>query len=188
MSDYQKSKIYKLWSPSKNLIYYGSTTQTLSQRLADHLKNFNTYIKFNKDKTKKYCYSYKILECEDYKIELVEEYACNNKQQLLKKEGEYQKNNKCVNEKIAGRTDLEYRQDNKEKIKIIQAAHYTKKKDIILEQQKNYYENNKEKKLEKNKIWFENNKERVIEYRTKYRETKKQNNAIYEWLLEITKL
>lgn len=128
MPDYQKSKIYKLWSPSKNLVYYGSTTQTLSQRLAEHLKNFKTYIKFNKDKTKKYCYSYLILECEDYKIELVEEYACNNKQQLLKKEGEYQKNNKCVNEKIAGRTDLEYRQYNKEKIKIKEATRYTKKK------------------------------------------------------------
>jgi len=47
---------------------------------------------------------------------------------------------------------------------------------------------NIKKKLEKNKIWLENNKYKVIEYRTKYCETKKQNNAIYEWLLEITKL
>ena len=117
MSDYQKSKIYKLWSPSKNLIYYGSTTQTLSQRLADHLKNFNTYIKFNKDKTKKYCYSYKILECEDYKIELVEEYACNNKQQLCNKEGEYIKSNNCVNKLIAGRTKNEYKQTEEYKKK-----------------------------------------------------------------------
>jgi predicted GIY-YIG superfamily endonuclease len=45
MPDYQKGKIYKLWSPSKNLVYYGSTTQSISQRLADHLKNFKTYIK-----------------------------------------------------------------------------------------------------------------------------------------------
>jgi hypothetical protein len=37
-------------------------------------------------------------------------------------------------------------------------------------------------------IATKHNKEKVIEYRTKYCETKKQNNAIYEWLLEITKL
>jgi hypothetical protein len=30
MPDYQNSKIYKLWSPSKNLIYYGSTVETLA--------------------------------------------------------------------------------------------------------------------------------------------------------------
>ena len=183
MPDYQKGKIYKLYSPSKNLVYYGSTTQSISQRLADHLKNFKTYIKYNKDKTKKYCHSYLVLDCEDYKIELVEECTCNNRQQLSKKEGEYIKNNKCVNARIEGRTDQEYRQDNKEQIKKKNAILYNKKRDIYLEQQKIYYENNKEKKLEKNKIWFENNKKKVIEYRTKYRETKKQNNAIYKWLL-----
>ena len=32
----------------------------------------------------------------DYKIELVEDYSCNNKQQLSRKEGEYQKANECV--------------------------------------------------------------------------------------------
>jgi hypothetical protein len=125
MPNYENGKIYKLWSPSNNLVYYGSTTETLSQRLAKHKCGYKAY---NNDNTKLYITAYKILECEDYKIELVEEYACNNKQQLLKKEGEYQKNNNCVNEKIAGRTDLEYRQDNKEKIKIKEATRYTKKK------------------------------------------------------------
>jgi hypothetical protein len=178
MFDYQKGKIYKLWSPSKNLVYYGSTTQTISQRLSRHLKCYENY-----EKTNHYYSSFIILECEDYKIELVEEYPCNNKTELEKQEGEYIKNNKCVNTRIEGRTDKEYRQDNKEQIKKQNAILYNKKRDIVLKQQKIYYENNKEKKLEKNKIWFENNKEKVIEYRTKYNETKKQNNAIYKWLL-----
>lgn len=94
MPDYQKAKIYKLWSPSKNIVYIGSTTETLAQRLAKHT---SSHKKYNKDNTKKYCTSYLVLDCEDYKIELLEDYACNNKQQLYKKEGEYITNNTCVN-------------------------------------------------------------------------------------------
>jgi hypothetical protein len=162
MPDYQKGKIYKLWSPSKNLVYYGSTIQTLSQRLADHNAVYN--------KNKIYCYSHLILECEDYKMELVEEYPCNNKQQLCKKEGEYIRANKCVNKLIAGRTREEYKQDNKEKIKI---------------KQKNYYDNNTNKRIENAKNWNENNKDkRSITRKISY-ETKKQNNAIYKWITMI---
>ena len=97
MPDYSKGKIYKLWSPSKNLVYYGSTTQTLSQRLSGHKGNYKAY---NNDNNKNHCSSYLVLECEDYKMDLIEEYACNNKSQLCKKEGEYQKNNECVNLQI----------------------------------------------------------------------------------------
>ena len=107
MPDYQKGKIYKLWSPSKNLVYYGSTTQSISQRLAEHISR-------KKTKTEN-CNSHLVLECDDYKMELVEEYSCNNKQQLLRKEGEYIKNNECVNQNIAGRTNNEYQKDNKKK-------------------------------------------------------------------------
>jgi predicted transcriptional regulator len=138
MPDYQKAKIYKLWSPSKNLVYYGSTVQTLSQRLADHNAVYN--------KNKIYCYSYLVLECEDYKMELVEEYPCNNKQQLLKKEAEYITSNICVNKKIPARTREEYKQDNKEKIKIAQ---------------KNYYDNNTNKRIENANNWNKNNRDRI---------------------------
>ena len=141
MPDYQKGKIYKLWSPSKNLVYYGSTIQTLSQRLAEHIA---------KKKINKTQYAaFLILDCEDYKIELVEEYPCNNKQQLEKKEGEYIKANECVNKRIEGRT---YKQK--------------------LEYNRQYLLN-----------YREANKEELKEYDKKNRETKKQNNAIYKWLL-----
>jgi hypothetical protein len=50
-------------------------------------------------------------------MELSENYPCNNRQQLERKEGEYIKNNECVNKVIAGRTDLEYRLDNVNKLK-----------------------------------------------------------------------
>jgi len=108
MANYQNAKIYKLWSPSKNLVYYGSTTQTLTERLSKHLHNY---------KNNKNIASELVLKCPDYKIELLEHYPCNNRQELCKKEGEYIKANECVNIHIAGRTMKEYYQDNIEKYK-----------------------------------------------------------------------
>ena len=152
MPDYQKGKIYKLWSPSKNIIYYGSTVETISQRLAKHLYKYNAY---NNKKHNYYCSAFKVLECGDYKIELVEEYACNNKQQLERKEGEYIKNNDCINKVIAGRTNKEYRLDNADKIK----THKEANKEKIKEQRKAYREANKEK----SKAYKEANKEKIRE-------------------------
>mgnify|MGYP000844560719 CR=1 FL=1 len=72
-------------------------------------------------------------------MELVEEYPCNNRQQLLIKEGEYIKNNECVNKCVAGRTKIEYsrqyHKDNAEKES---------------EYHKNWYVNNIEKRNENN--------------------------------------
>lgn len=158
MPDYQKGKIYKLWSPSQNLVYYGSTAQLLCQRIADHKKHYNKF----KNNNYHYVTAFKILECEDYKMELIEEYPCNNREQLAKKEGEYIKNNECVNKCIAGRTEKEYYQDNKE---------------IIKERSKNYALNHKEYKAEYYKKYSKDNKEKKKIYnKNYYQEHKLQND------------
>ena len=51
---------------------------------------------------------------ENCKIELLEDYPCENKEQLLKREGYYIQNNDCVNRCVAGRTINEWKEDNKE--------------------------------------------------------------------------
>jgi hypothetical protein len=104
MPDYQKGKIYKIWSPSNNLTYYGSTVQSLSQRLAKHQYTYKCFV--NGD-TKSSKTSFLILKYEDYKIELIENYPCNNVEQLRKREGEYIQSNECVNYQVAGRTKEE---------------------------------------------------------------------------------
>jgi hypothetical protein len=142
MPDYQKAKIYKLWSPSKNIIYFGSTTQAISQRLGEHLRKYRAY---NNNNTKYYCSSFLVLDCDDYKIELLEEYACNNKTQLCKKEGEYIKNNECINKEVAGRTQKEYYNDNSEKMKEYHKQYYIDNADKIKEQIKQYQKDNKDK-------------------------------------------
>ena len=146
MPDYSKGKIYKLWSPSKNLVYYGSTCETLPQRLAKHKYMHKVYIE---GKSSHYCYSSLIFQCEDYKIELLEDYPSNNKSQLLKKEAEYIKNNECVNPQIPGRTSQEWYQNNKE-IVIVKRKEYNKNNPQVYQQaSKKYYEKNKEKINEK---------------------------------------
>jgi len=43
MPDYQKGKIYKIVCNETGLVYIGSTTQALSQRLQGHKKNYKTF-------------------------------------------------------------------------------------------------------------------------------------------------
>ena len=127
MPDYKNGKIYKIWSPEGNDIYIGATTQAL-------------YKRFHAHKTRKECSSKLLFEkYTDVRIELLECCPCDNKEELTKKEGEYIRNTNCINRRIAGRTQKEYYEDNKEKIK---ERH--KKYD------KERYENNKEKILEQN--------------------------------------
>ena len=105
MPDYQKGKIYKLWSPqgTEDEIYFGSTCDELRYRKNGH-------------KNKRDCKSKILFEkYDDVRIEIIEEYPCNNKEELNKKEGEYIRNNKCLNQVIPGRTKKEYNKEYNEK-------------------------------------------------------------------------
>ena len=149
MPDYQKGKIYKLWSPQgeENEIYIGSTCDKLYKRKSHHksVKDCKSKILFEK--------------YDDIRIELIEDYPCNNKKELEKKEGEHIKNNKCLNKVIPCRTYKEYYEDNKE---------------IFAEKSKLYREINKEQLAEKNKVYRENNKEKIVEKRKEYYENNKE--------------
>ena len=112
--DYQQGKIYKLINHElPNLVYYGSTTQTLNKRLQCH-----------KDDSKRTNNSSKIMfsiGCPE--IILLEYYPCETKQELEAKEREWIEGNECVNHYIPGRTQKEtielkkqYQQDNKEQL------------------------------------------------------------------------
>lgn len=110
MLNYQKSKIYKLFSESHpEIVYYGSTTRSLKKRLSGHQSKTNSC-------TSKQCFEY-----DDAKIELVELYPCNEKHELLKRERHYIESNECVNKNIPSKTQQErgkeYKIIYKEKIK-----------------------------------------------------------------------
>jgi hypothetical protein len=147
MPNYQKGKIYKLWSPQGNEIYIGSTINPLSKRFNDH-------------KTQLDCSSKYLFENYDVvKIELIEEFPCNNKMELNRREGEHIRNNECLNRCIAGRTKKEYKQDNKEKHDEWIRKWRKDNRIHVNEKCKEYYDNNPEKKKE----YYENNKQKILE-------------------------
>ena len=171
MPDYSQGKIYAIRSYITDDVYYGSTTNSLSKRIYEHKRCYKKWLITKKN----YCSSFKIIEKDiDAYIELVENYSCNNKNELHKKEGEIIRANVCVNKRIDGRTKKEYRQDNKEVISQYQKQYREDNKEqikqyrqdnkeVILELHKQYRENNKEKVKEQYKQHYQNNKEIILE-------------------------
>ena len=108
--DYSRGKIYKIWSPSTDKIYIGSTTkQYLSQRLTNHV---HSYKRWQNGEQNQKLTSYKLIELGDYIIELVEAFPCQSKDALLAREGHFIREFKdvVVNRCIVGRTVPEYGQ------------------------------------------------------------------------------
>ncbi len=84
MPDYANAKIYTIrCRTDKNLIYVGSTTQTLSQRWTDHIKNcINENGKaYNRSIYK----SMREVGHDQFYIDLFEDYPCERKEQSNKK-------------------------------------------------------------------------------------------------------
>ena len=111
MVNYNKGKIYKIECLTTGLIYVGSTTKDyLSQRLTKHICAYRQYLKG----TYRFTTSFKIIENNNYRIELLEEVKCETKDQLLMREGHYIRLLDCVNRCVAGRTDKQYWDDTKD--------------------------------------------------------------------------
>ena len=133
MSKYQNGKIYKITNEDMHeLVYYGSTICNLNKRLGNH--------KYDIKRTNN---SSKILfNTENYKIELIELYPCENRKQLCEREGWYIQNNNCINKNISGRTQKEYQKEYSE----LNKQYY---KEYFKEYNKKYYNLNKNKLNEK---------------------------------------
>ena len=152
---YSNGKIYIIRNYVDNDTYIGSSCQALCKRMENHRsdknrknkKHFKIYEKMNE------------LGFDNFYIELVEEYPCENVEQLRRREGELIRQFKpTLNKEIAGRTINEWREDNKG---------YTK----------NYYQNNKQKLLEQVKQYNEKNKDIISERKKKHYQANKERFA-----------
>ena len=86
MPNYQNGKIYSVRSRSRpDLIYIGSTTRRLSERFGRHkAPSASTSAK-------------QIILIGDAYIELIENYSCNSKEELLARERYFIENMECIN-------------------------------------------------------------------------------------------
>ena len=154
MPDYKQGKIYAVRSHHTDDVYIGSTIQTLSKRMAHHRCRFKTNDSFTS------CSS--ILKHKDAYIELVEDFPCDNIDQLRKREGETIRNTlKCVNMRIAGQSKQDYRDSHK--TDIAEHAKVFREKHMNAEIQKaaTYYQNHKDTVALKHKKYYEENKYRI---------------------------
>ncbi len=138
MVNYGNGKIYIIRSHQTDDVYYGSTTKEyLSQRIDKHRSSYKRW----KNGKHHYVTAYEILKYDDAYIELVELYPCNSRDELTSREGSYIRNNDCVNKVVPGRTEKEFREDNREYVKEREKKYREDNKDIINTKQNLRYKN-----------------------------------------------
>jgi len=154
---YKRGKVYTIRCKyDDTLIYVGSTIQTLSNRMAGHRKKGTQ------------CSLYKYInsindDWDNWYIELYENYPCNNKPILDKREGEVTRLIGNINMNIAGRTKKQHYQENRDKLIETQKQHYQNNRDKILERTKQYQQNNRDKIAKRKKQNYQENREKILE-------------------------
>jgi hypothetical protein len=159
-----KGKVYVIYSESSGLAYYGSTIQTLEERFSGHESAKRCFEKG----THHYCYSFKVLDCGDAKIELMKEIEYDFDYELKDMEALYIKNYPCVNHNIPNRTMAEWYQDNREAVSKQHKQHYFDNQEAILKQKKQYYSDNQEAISKKNKQHYSDNQEAILKKMKQY--------------------
>jgi len=179
--DFQNGKIYQILNTVDTEIYVGSTCQPLSKRMATHRGSANS-----SEKKDKLLYTHvKNIGIDKFYIELIEEYPCENIEQLRKREGHYIRELGTLNHVIAGRSKKEWESDNKEHLKENKRIYYNENKEKIHETMKQYhqthaeeikeyhhkhYQKKKEEYSQKQKEYYVQNKETIKEAQKKNRE------------------
>jgi len=203
---YLRGKIYKIVCNVTGLVYVGSTIEpTLSKRLTKHRCAYKKY----KEGVRNFISVFKVLENNNYYIELLNKAPCDSKDELFAIEGQYIRDLDCVNMRIAGRKWKEYYKDNKQNIikkvkdyeeknkdkikkrsiayrannievtKKLKQEYYDKNKDKIKENVKEYREKNKDKIKEYREINKDKNKDKIKEYREKNKDKINEQNKEY---------
>ena len=102
------------------LVYFGSTKERLSRRLAQHVSSYKDYL----NGKYRFVSSFKLIELGDAYIGLVEIVEYIDKAQLRAVESRLIRENVCVNKVQPGRSPAQYRLDNDVVIKARHAQFY----------------------------------------------------------------
>ena len=163
MNIYNNSKIYKVIDVGYNKTYIGSTCQPLCKRFSKHKEKYNQYLNGKQDSDRRVNLIFDEYGIDNCKIELIETYPCDNRMELLKREGEHIRSNDCVNKIISGRTLHEYREDDKEHIKHQKKQYREDNKEYVLQQKQVYRELHPDIIKKNSEEYYEKNKEKLNE-------------------------
>ena len=145
--NYQNGKIYTIRCyDDPGLLYVGSTAQPLYKRFSTH-KTYSTYEHSKNRPLYKTVNEKYAGDWSQFYIELYEQHACNNREELNKREGEIIRElGSTLNKNIAGRTRREWGNDTE------------------------YWKNWRRKNPEYHKEWVVKNPDYYKNYRNKVKE------------------
>ena len=166
MVNYQLGKIYKISCDVSDYVYIGSTCNSLKKRMRNHRKRVYRYFDKN-NYSPLYQYIRKI-GVEHFKIELIKEFPCNNKQELLLEErNEIDKINSKIILNVLRPIVLNYNEVKVER-RITRKEYYLKNKKTIIERNSKIFKEYKKKSENLKKIkeyshnYYEKNKEKIV--------------------------
>jgi len=193
MKEYINTVIYKIYCKDENIndMYVGHTTN-FNLRKNGH-KSSCTSENNKYHKLPVYIFIRENGGWDNWQMEEIEKFPCNNYIEASQRERYWLENLKVtLNKVIPSRTKKEwenehkeqmseyikqYRNINKDTIKVNKVLNYQENKETILEKHKIYYEQNKEKTLAQQKLYYEENKEKISEQNKIYRDTHKEQLA-----------
>ena len=113
--------IYVIKNTVNNMLYVGSTSGELNIRMKQHLRDMYKHPNI------KLYRAMKEFQPSNFYINLLEEFVCENIRQLRKQEGKYIRIIKPeLNKNIAGRSVEEYKEDNKDALRVYRKLYYRK--------------------------------------------------------------
>jgi hypothetical protein len=190
MSDYKKGKVYRLVCNNTGNQYIGSTTQSLSQRLGGHKTDYKRFID---GKMTRQISSFSILCENNFEMILIEEYSCENKNQLERRERYFIETMECVNKVKPSRTREEkkeykqkYQQEHKEEVQKYREKYQQEHKEEVQKYHQKYYQENKEELQKNQQKYRQEHKEELQKYQQerkeelqKYRQEHKEERKEY---------
>ena len=173
MINYANGKIYCIRNRADGdkAVYVGSSAQTLSERMAQHRKGIlkTPHLKL-----------YQLMGqvgVEHFHIELVVDFPCERREQLLAEEGRHIRILNTIdggcNSKMAGRGPVEsmraFNEEHRDEIKVYRREHYVENRDEIKARSRAYYVAHREERLAKDAL-----------YNAAHREERKAKNHAYD--------
>ena len=179
---YKRGKIYSLININDGIIFYiGSTIKKLNDRLSNH-KHAAFYINNEKSYNTKLHNFIRSIGADNININLIEQYPCNNKKELLYRERFYIEMMRpdcnvitpIISTEEKKEYDKKYRKDNKEELIQYNIRYRKENRDELLKNRKKYYEDNKEKLLQYQEQYKKDNEEKIKEKRKQYYQKNKE--------------
>ena len=184
MPNYADGKIYCIRNrkDSDKIVYVGSTTQTLANRMCKHRRAIVTHpiMKLYKLFTE--------VGIEHFHIELIADFPCDRKEQLTAEEGRFIRLHQTMvdgcNMRLEGQTNEEWRAANKDvlcerlkaynianrdKIAASRKASHQRHKEKRNAASRAYHEDHREASIAKSRAYYEENREALLEQKRNYR-------------------